>query len=123
MPLFRFLFSAGRITETELKSASFTKSMTVGFILRKTATLLITLLSQHAQWIASVLVEKTGITLMKTRACRKELGSIFRGRSFMKFDVRAMSRFPGSNGTPQRWRKKTGFVYCLKISSDFHLRS
>ena len=48
------------VAETELKSASLTKSMAVGFIRRKTATLLTTLWLRRPKWIANALMEKTG---------------------------------------------------------------
>jgi hypothetical protein len=72
--------------------------MTVEFILRKTATLLITLWVSKPKWIANALMEKNGMRLMKTSACWKVPGSIFRGRRFMKPDLREiLSISYGSN--------------------------
>jgi hypothetical protein len=75
--------------------------MTAGFIRRKTATLLTTLRLRRPKWIASALMEKTGLTVMRTRAWRKILGSIFRGRRFIKPDLRAILRI-SSGSNPNR---------------------
>jgi len=85
------------MAETELKSASLTKSMTLDFIRRKTATLLTTLWINRPKMIANVLMEKPGLTVIATRACRKVRGSIFRGRRFIKPDLRAI--FPICSGS------------------------
>jgi len=72
--------------------------MTAGFIRRKTATLLTTLWLSRPKRIANALMEKTGLTVITTRVCSKILGSIFRGRRFMKPDLRAiLSISSGSN--------------------------
>jgi len=69
----------------------------VGFIRRKTATLLTTLWLRRPKWTANALMEKTGLKVMKTRAWRKVTGSIFRGRRFIKPDLRAI--LPISSGS------------------------
>ncbi len=63
--------------------------------------------------IANALMEKPGLRVIATRAWRKVLGSIFRGRRFIKPDLRAI--FPISSGSNPN-RKVDGRTKVLSLA-------
>lgn len=67
-------------------------------------------------WIANARKEKTGMTLIMTRACRKAVGWIFRGRRFIKPDLRAIFLI-SSGANPNRNVDGSGNVLSFDAKS------